>query len=225
MSSKKYVYGVVGSCIMLFLLFAALSWFVAIKKDVVLHTILERIYTLHESLLQTTNLTRNNQADSETEGIIKDCDRRAEYEHTLSRLSAGLSAIEMRQALGLYDACGDFFALRKRIMVLKMQMFFDELSVSAQMYQEYSGSLRYEQLIAKWKLILAAETDRAQLLSKQTELQGEIIKTLSENPSADLRDKLNQAQDIAQQLDVQYTEVEARKKEESEAWTQVMSIH
>lgn len=215
---SKYVSMAVGFCVCIIAAAAFLSWSLDVKKQEVLRLLEERIVFLRESLQKDALATEKNQADPLTESLLKDCTDRAAYEQALSRLNAALSRSELTHALTLYNACGDFFALRKRIMASKMKTSLAELTNVEHMYRTYGDSSRYAALLSAWETIVRGETDRANLLSAQVELQGDIIRLLLVDQKADLRDLLTRAQDISQRLDVQSIEIVDQRKKESELW-------
>lgn len=216
---KKYLYSLVLVCISLACISALLSWFVGVKKSVVLHTIREQLYVTRVDLLRGAELTSRNQVDDDVSAVIPDCAVRGEYEAMLSSLHAARSTQELNTALRLYEVCGDFYAQRKRLMVAKMRMYVDELAHYVRMYSEFSGSNRYAKENEIWITLLEAETNRSNLFTEQTRIQGDIIRALVLNPHADLSSMIARAEEISQSLDVQYIQIEELKKKEAVLWS------
>ncbi len=157
----------------------ALSSFHAGQKALVVSALEERFVGAHTTLLELTEFTARNDATTDIKSLTRDCPLRAEYEAMLSTLHNNLSLSEIQRATNLYDACGDFFALRKRLMVMRMESVFRDMTTYADLYATYTKSTKYQDyLLSAWKPILAMEAERAHLLSEQVVLQGTIIRSL-----------------------------------------------
>ena len=187
------------------------------QKTLVTQSLVEHIASSRSTLTSLTTLTSRNDADEEIKGILKDCPMRGEYETMLSHLNS-LSAFQMQQAVGLYDACGDFYALRKRLMVTKVQSALESMTVFIDMYKEYTHSSRYDSYLATWKPILAMEIERKELLSEQTVLQGDIMRNLAKGTVSQVQTQILRAQEIEQSLDVKARQLEDLQKTESSRW-------
>ncbi len=182
---------------------------------------LEDHFSLSRStLLSLAEFTARNDAPKEIEDLIRDCPVRAEYETMLNNLHSNLSASEIQRATGLYDACGDFFALRKRLVVMRMQSVFAELVAYADLYEAYTQSDRYTgYLRTAWKPIIDREVERKDLLSEQVALQGVLIRSLSARQKQELETRLLHAQEIAESLDVKAQQLEELRKGEASHWS------
>lgn len=196
-----------------------LSWIHARQRATVVNLIETHFASSRETLLSLTELTVRNDVTDEIKVVARDCPMRAEYETVLNTLHNDIPLATIQHAEGLYNACGDFFALRKRLMVMHMQTVFTELTTYADLYKAYTHSTRYhEYLTAVWKPIINGEVERKNLLTEQVVLQGSIISALPERQKQGIKTHLLRAQEIAESLDVKAYQLEDLRKAESAYW-------
>ena len=160
-----------------------------------------------KTLVGLAELVNVNGADSVVSSIIKDCsvDSRERFENLLNQLGS-LQGNNLQEVDQLFEACGGFFAAQKSAMVARFER---ELGV----YEDYIEL--YDTLDSRadktlyplndWRQLMEIESERAALLQRQVDVQGEIITALKAGEtttSENIRQKLTEAENIVQNFTV-----------------------
>lgn len=155
-------------------------------------------------MLTLAEVTDRNGADEATASILKDCERRVEFESLLVKLGT-LGKKDLVNVQSLFDGCGDFHAVQKALMVAKLEREFET-------YKDLLALLRtlttkdlssYQEEV--WGDIVANEKLRSALLTDLTSIQGQIISELISGAGvqgATVSALASEAEDIGQLLSV-----------------------
>jgi len=197
----------------------AVSWMHAERREIVTQKLEEHFVDSRTLLVSLSQFTARNDAPDDIKALVRDCPSRSEYETMLNSLVNTFPTRDIERATALYDACGDFFALRKRLMILRMESVAADMTVYADLYTAYTKSAQYQEyMLSAWKPLLTMEAERTALLSEQVVLQGTIIRSLSERNKQQLDTYLLRAQEIAESLDVKARQIDELRKAELEQW-------
>jgi hypothetical protein len=154
--------------------------YVRVSTDGAVGALKVKIAEQKTTLATLAEVTDRDGADSVVERIIKDCnaDSRARFDTQLSRLQ-NLTRSELLEVEQLFEACGNFFAERKAVMVARLTR---ELSVYTS-FIDVLKSLRKSEdtsvyTIDGWEELVALEAERSELSSKLVDIQGTIIREL-----------------------------------------------
>ena len=154
-----------------------------------------------ELALSAERIDRNELPDSVSK-IISDCRGRDRFETLLSAL-ASLQSKELSELSYLFDACGDYPSLVKR---LSLDIFSRQLKAFEMTYshiETLTGEpVLDESLLTEWQEIYALEQERSSLFREQVQLQRSIIEVLivKGSTSNDLPPLIERAKAIAQAL-------------------------
>lgn len=168
----------------------------------------DRLHTLSE-------LTARNEASPEAQSIATDCAERTRYEEALGTLHLARGS-QFQEISALHGACGDFFALRKRVMVREMELALLELERFEAMLSE--GGESSTEISEAWQDILAGESKRRDLLDEQVAIQGRIIDSLARNDRKATEPFMLRAKEIAEELAVTHQEIESLRTAEGVLW-------
>lgn len=172
------------------LLFVAFVFFIASwyvhdeKKSYVLHTQL-KISEQETKLAALAEITDRNGADAVVEEIIKDCsfENRNRFDLLLSKLSE-LNRIELAEIEQLFNACGNFYAERKAVMVARLEREFEVYLDFVEIFSRIDGKADvYATNTEGWKKLVDMEKEQSVLSSKLVDIQGQIINELLQNTS------------------------------------------
>ncbi len=191
------------------------------KKRDVLHTIEEHIDSVRSVLVVALQTTSSNDVDPDVNALIKDCQRRDAFDAELGRLNT-LTTTELRTLTGLFDACGDYFSVRKKLMVYKIDFLIDAMHTDVEYIAQYADGTKYSALAKLWSDIGAQERHRSELLGEQVTLQGTIIEKLLARDQPSLKTLVERAQDIGQQLQVLQVEIQNLVDREASLWSTVV---
>jgi hypothetical protein len=153
-------------------------------------------------MLTLAEITDRNGADEATATILKDCERRVEFESLLVKLGS-LTKKDLVLVQSLFQGCGDFYSVQKALMAAKLEREFEtyrDLLVLLRTLTE-SDTEKYEE--SAWEDIVANEKFRGALLADLTGIQGRIISELISGSSvqgAKVSALVTEAQDIGQLL-------------------------
>lgn len=162
----------------------------------------EQLRVQEERMLVLAETTDRNGADEELTVVLKDCERRTEFESLLIKLGT-LEKKDLLVAQNLFEGCGNFGREQKAIMVGKLEREF-------QIYEDMLALLKtltenelegYHE--ASWKELIDHEKLRSALLNDLTDIQGKIISELVRGSSVNgstVSSLVSEAQDIGQRL-------------------------
>lgn len=140
------------------------------------------------------------QPDAVVSGVLRDCTARTEYESLLVRLNV-LSPAELAEIERLHLQCGSYYPELMSVMSMRLTDSFKNLEalISA---QRALGASSDSDNLDLWRSLVAKETARAELLTKQSELQGSVITSLRAGNQASLQAFLAEAQAVTGSIDV-----------------------
>lgn len=179
---------VVISLIALGCIFLGTSWYVQ-QQQFQYVSALELLAAKQEkNLVSLAQLIDRDGADAVVYKLIPDCqvENRARFDELLSRLES-LPPAEIQEVDSLFDACGDYYAQRRAVMVARLTREYE-------VYRDYVSLLmitdkRTETLtypVEKWTQLVEFEQQRSDLSEQTVRIQDEIISKLLEGvrPSA-----------------------------------------
>lgn len=154
-----------------------------------------------EALSVQADLVKQVRGDDAVNAVIKDCGVRAQYETLLSRLNQ-LTDSELAEVEQLFYRCADYYPNLKSIMTLRMQETFLQYKAMTALLGTVRPTEAEEYPVAAWESLVLKESTRAQLLQRQRDLQEGIIVSLRARNSAALPALLEEAQNVADSLNV-----------------------
>lgn len=198
-------------------LFAA-SWYVReTESDYILSTKL-KISELETSLASTALLADRDGADLVVEDLIKDCsvENRERFDMLLGKLSQ-LKGQELDEMEQLFNACGNFYAVRKAVMVARLEReyevyldFIEILSLVDPKVKDITYNTK------GWGDLVALEVKQSKLSTKLVDLQGKIIKALRQNitiNSDEMQSMLAEGQETKDSLIVLGVQIDTQRRE------------
>ncbi len=191
------------------------------KQRLVERMLVREIVATHENLKGVSGLTESNGVDEEVALVLKECALQDVYEQAVGRLPSS-TRVELERTKSLFYACGDHFALRKRLMVEKLKEHVADFSTYISWYGDVSGKSDYQELVSLWRDMVSLEQERANLLSEQVVLQGVIIDGFLEKKT--IKEELRRAEEIQQFLEVKYQQVQELKAREAEVWARSAAV-
>lgn len=169
-------------------------------------------------MLALAEITDRNGADESAAPIIKDCERRSEFDSLLGSLGS-LGKKDLLTTQSLFEACGNFERERKALTVGKLEreleMYRDLLALLRTFTEDDLGGYHEVQ----WEDIVEHEKLRSALLSDLTDIQGEIIAELIRGSSVGgktVSTLVAEAQNIGQRLIVYDRTIDEARKSISE---------
>jgi len=131
-------------------------------------------------LATIAEITDGDKADATVAAIIKDCslENRGRFDELLARLSE-LNATELKDIEQLFNACGNFFAVQKAVMVTRLQHEYDvyvDLIEILTLVDKKADTIVYNH--EGWKRLVDLETKRSVLSTHLVNIQGDIIRAL-----------------------------------------------
>ena len=133
-------------------------------------------------LTSLLDLTYNNRTDEVVAKIVKGCtnDEQTRFDALLDALT-GLSLAELNEAEELLTKCGDYTALKKVVMVTRLER-------ELQIYQDQIALLKTiapttapeDYHLETWQQLVALEKQRSESLQTFVLLQGEVIQGLKD---------------------------------------------
>lgn len=191
------------------------------KQRLVERVLVQEIMTTHEHLKETSALTESNGIDKETALVLKECALQDAYEQAVGRLPSS-TRFELERTKSLFYACGDHYALRKRLMVEKLKEYAADFSTYISWYGDVSGKNNYQELVSLWRDMVSLEQERANLLSEQVVLQGVIVDGFLEKKT--ITQEIRRAEEVQQFLEVKYQQVQELKVREAEVWSRIAPV-
>lgn len=150
------------------------------------------------------DITDRNGADENVGSIIRDCERRSEFESLLVKLGS-LTKKDMLSLQSLFDACGNFEAERKALMVGKLEREYQEYTDLYMLLSKLTAQNLDAYDTALWKDIVEKERMRSDLLQELSNIQAEIITELIRGESlqgTEVTSIMNRARDVSELLGV-----------------------
>ncbi len=178
-------------------------------------SLLERQEARMLALAETTD---RNDADESVTPIIKDCERRSEFDSLLGNLG-NLGKKDLLTTQNLFEACGNFEREQKALTVGKLEREFEvyrDLLVLLTTFTEDDLGGFHE---TQWEDIVEHEKLRSALLNDLTSIQGEIISELIQGSSVGgeaVSTLVAEAQDIGQRLIVYDRTIDEARRSISE---------
>ena len=132
-------------------------------------------------LSDIARITTDNNADEITNAIIKDCSggERDRFYHLLSDLNNGLARQELLELDNLFGRCADYHAVRKSVMVIRMEREIAVYKDLIDILTAIDPSDDNEQYtLSTWSELVAAEREQSELYARLVNLQGQIIMAL-----------------------------------------------
>lgn len=165
-------------------LFCASAYMHAVESSYV-NAMKLKIAAQEGKLASISLLIDHDQADPVVESIIPDCslENRQKFDELLGKLASlrGKDLVEMEQ---LFNACGDFYAQRRAVMVARLEreyeIYVDLIGVLA-VVNPKAKVTEYD--IKGWRDLLSLEATQSELSTKLVNLQGKIIQALNQNVS------------------------------------------
>lgn len=179
-------------------------WYVQEKTADVLGAVRLQIVEQEKRLGTIAEVTGRDGADEVVERIIQDCsgEKRARFDTQLGALPTlkGAQLVEIEQ---LFSSCGNFFAVRKAVMVSRLEREYEVyLDLLAVLELIDSKKALETHNAESWGKLVAMEVERSALGEKLVEIQGKII--------TDLKAKVTVNSD-----EMQVTLVEGQKTKEA----------
>lgn len=170
---------VIGLLLACCVFFAASLYVKSVQEKYVAHT---------QALVDEQELTlalmaqqlESELSDDVVSEIIKDCstENRVRFDELLGKLSE-LRGAELLEVKQLFNACGDYFALRKAVMTAR---FEKEVDVYRDLVEILTLSHPKAETIThnpeKWQSIVELEKQRSSYSSALVDVQGQIIELL-----------------------------------------------
>ncbi len=169
----------------------------------------------HAHLVDLRTRIGNNATTDDVAAAISDCTHRNEFEKGLGDLLTS-SPAELQKTKTLYAECGDYYALRKSVMVVLLQDAEYDFRSRIHLLASYTGENPYSDVLTAWDDIVALEKDRSNLQQTQVLLQGAIIDELILKKTVD--DDIHRAQETAQFLQVKSQQAGGLSEAEERAW-------
>lgn len=164
----------------IFLTLMCVSWYIQEKQEAYTSFTERKIAEQENKLSIISDLLHKDSADEVVNKIIKDCslENRAEFDLQLSKLPElrGSQLIEMEK---LFNACGNFYAVQKAVMVSKLnreyEIYNDLVSIVA-IADPKAKLISYN--TENWKTRVELESKKSELFTQLVDLQGRIIRGL-----------------------------------------------
>lgn len=169
-----------AALLFIFATFLAASFYIQnAQSEYVLKTQL-KIAEQETKLAGIAELTGRDGADAVVEEIIQDCSQqnRERFDTLLGKLSQ-LHGSELSEVEQLFNACGNFFAERKAVMVARLEREYEvytDLVDILTLYDEKAPTVTYD--IEGWNELVDMEKKRSELSTRLVQVQGDIIQAL-----------------------------------------------
>ena len=195
----------IGSFVGLAIIFLGASFYVKEQQSEYVAQI--KLYaTAQEKTIATLAQTIDQDgADAVVSALIVDCEseNRKRFDALLGTLDT-LSRVELQEVDSLFDACGDYFAQRRAVMVARLSREFE-------VYQDYVSLLEVadkrvsltEYPVADWSRVVEMEEKRSDLSKELVRIQKDIIVELLKGtpPTAkEIRSKVAEASEVKDTL-------------------------
>jgi hypothetical protein len=187
------------------------------RKEYILKTEL-MISKQETKLAAIAELTDRDGADAVVEAIIQDCslENRDRFDTLLSRLSS-LKGTELKEIEQLFNACGNFYAERKAVMVARFErefeVFLDFIDILT-LVDKKADDLTYN--VEGWGKLVEMEKERSTLSTRLVVIQGEIIQALLKGASIasdEMQSLLVEGQQTKEALEKLSVEIDTQRQE------------
>jgi len=191
--------------VVLGVLFLGASYYVQTQQAEYVSMMKVLIAQQETTLTSIAEVTDRNGADAVVADIIQDCELedRKRFDELLSTLNT-LNRSQLVEVDNLFNACGDFYAQRKLLMVARLGREYE-------VYKDYIGLLnvvdskaqKVTYPIQKWSDLVDLEVKRSELSSNLVAIQKDIIDALLKKVSAssdEMKEKVAQAQVVRDNL-------------------------
>lgn len=185
-------------------MYILVTWFVDQKLQS-LETVLEsQITTQQNTLVALSVITARNGADTTVESLLQDCTsaERTRFDTLLGSLNKNLSRTDLVELDRLFGRCADYFAVRKGLMVSKLERELDMYQLLLTQRAQINGdSDEIKTFINDWNALVTAEKKLSDGFSQLVTLQDQIIQALLDGHEAnsqvitDLLATVSQVQD------------------------------
>jgi len=140
----------------------------------------QRVSTLAEATART-------QVANTVGAIVQDCPlpKRVEFDQLLGQLDDGLSRADLLTLDQLFDACANIQALRKAVMVDRLNREIAVLDTYSQQLQSLKGQSEPLVDVATWQAVAALEATQSDGFAGLVVAQKQIIDALLEGKTAD----------------------------------------
>jgi len=140
----------------------------------------QRVSTLAEATART-------QVADTVGAIVQDCPlpKRVEFDQLLGQLDDGLSRADLLTLDQLFDACANIQALRKAVMVDRLNREIAVLDTYSQQLQSLKGQSEPLADVATWQAVAALEATQSDGFAGLVVAQKQIIDALLEGKTAD----------------------------------------
>lgn len=179
---------------------AGTSFYYTRNIDAMERTLTTESVRIVEQMKVTAKALSIAQPEPAVAAVIKDCSVRPAYEELLVRLNA-LSSSELTTIKSLHAECGDYYADMMAVMAMRLSDSFKQYEAIVTAQNELGLDTSAQQLEA-WRSLAAKELARAELLSKQSDLQGAIINALNANDTETLSSLVTEAQNVTGSVEV-----------------------
>ncbi len=197
--------GVVGICILL-------SWFISTQEQKITKQIQTQLANDISYIKKIAATDSTVLARTLTEGIVNDCQNRAEYEDAMVRLNT-LSGDSLDNALYLHQSCGNYRPTARAIKVLELQSTLASIDRNLELMLVLKNKSDISFRRETWLLILDKELEITELLNQQNRLQNEIIIAMQNNETATINSKVEEAQSINELLKVSSMQLSTELKQ------------
>jgi len=215
LGTKKLL--ILALCFAALTLFFASLYIKAEKEEFVINTQL-KISEQETTLAAIAELTDHDGADAVVERIIRDCsiENRDRFDTLLSKLAL-LRGSELAEIEKLFDACGNFYAERKAVMVARFEREFEVYSDFIELLAVADTKTdRYEEDKEAWGSLVTMEKERSELSTRLVSIQGEIIVALRAGTSVSsdgIQTLLVEAQQIKDRLVELGSQIDQKRQE------------
>jgi hypothetical protein len=207
----KYIVAILG---LLGVLFLGVSYYIQSQQSEYISMMKVLIAQQETTLTSIAEVTDRNGADAVVTAIIRDCqlEDRQRFDELLSSLQA-LNNKELSEVDNLFNACGDFYAQRKALMVARLSREFEvyeDYVVLLQVVDSREKTIEYP--VEKWSQLVSFEKERSELSSELVSIQKDIIDALINGVSADavsMKEKVAQAQEVKDNLSLLGVKIDA----------------
>ena len=137
-------------------------------------------------LVTIAEATARNGADTVTETTIRDCavTERVSFEALLDRLDSGLTRSELVELDRLFGRCGNFYSIKKAVMVAKLTREIEMYEVLVNHLNTIvKDDITIDFSVDDWLLLSEMENKQSVLFAHLVNLQDRIIVTLLDGKS------------------------------------------
>ncbi|MDA8596748.1 hypothetical protein N9L26_00220 [Candidatus Pacebacteria bacterium] len=183
--TNKSIYTAVAGLLVIVGFFYLVSYFVEQREREIVDGITLEVVKQQKTLTAISEVTDRNGADAVVEEIIKDCpsDNRLRFDTLLGNL-ANLNAAELAEVDVLFNACADYYAQRKAVMVARMEREFEVYQNLVELLAVVDDAITITDFKVKdWEQLVTLEKQRSNIFANQVRVQRDIIKALQRGMS------------------------------------------